>query len=250
MTISQFQKKEIETYIRKSALPLTPVRAIRLGDDPKLMPDSVPPLPRVVPNRPFVLCVSTLDVRKNQICLYQIWRRMAEEMGEGCPELVLVGLWHQHVADLLYQIRHDPLVNRLITHLRDVHDAELAWYYRNCLLTVYPSVYEGWGLPVGESLAHGKYCIASNAASLPEVGGSLVDYFDPLDFMECYRKVRRAIADPAYVRQKEELIRRTYQPVPWRATATQINAHVDALLADASPSNSTGSPEKEKAAVA
>ena len=83
---------------------------------------------------------------------------------------------------------------------------------------MYPSIYEGWGLPVGESFAHGKYCIASNAASLPEVGGTLVDYFDPLDFMDCYRKVLRAIAEPAYVQQRETLIRSTYQPTAWRDT--------------------------------
>ena len=72
LTISDFQKQEIEAYIKKSALPLPPVRAIRLGDNAKLLSDKEPPLPRVVPQRPFILCVSTVDVRKNQLCLYHV----------------------------------------------------------------------------------------------------------------------------------------------------------------------------------
>lgn len=250
LTISDFQRKEIETYIRQSTLPSPPVRAIRLGDDAKLLSDSVPPLPRMIPSRPFILCVSSLDVRKNQLCLYQVWRRLAQELGRDCPELLLVGVRHHHASDLLYQVRHDPLVNGLIAHLRDVNDAELAWYYRNCLFTLYPSVYEGWGLPVGESLAHGKYCISSNAASLPEVGGTLVDYFDPLDFMECYRMVRRGIADRAYVEQKEALIRETYQPASWSIAAAQINAHIEAMRTHAVPLGESGELEEAAKALA
>jgi|EndMetStandDraft_8_1072994.scaffolds.fasta_scaffold27147_1 glycosyltransferase involved in cell wall biosynthesis len=231
LTISEFQKQEIETFIKKSDLPLPPVRAIRLGDNAKLLTDKEPPLPRMAPRRPFVLCVSTVDVRKNQLCLYHVWRRLAQSLGPACPELLLVGMSHELVSNLLHQIRYDPTVNQLISHVRDVVDAELAWYYRNCLFTVYPSIYEGWGLPVGESLAQGRYCIASNAASLPEVGGPLVDYFDPLDYMDCYRKILRAIEEPGHVQQREALIRRTYQPTAWRDTAAQISAHVDAAQA-------------------
>ena len=58
-------------------------------------------------------------------------------------------------------------------------DAELAWLYAHSLFTIYPSLYEGWGLPVGESLWFNTPCLASSATSIPEVGRNLVKYIDP-----------------------------------------------------------------------
>ena len=58
-------------------------------------------------------------------------------------------------------------------------DADLKVLYEGCLFTLFPSFYEGWGLPVTESLAFGKPCIASNRSSIPEAGGKLARYIDP-----------------------------------------------------------------------
>ena len=151
------------------------------------------------------------------------------ELGPDCPQLVLVGTIHLHVSDFLHQIRNDRLVNRLIVHLHDVADEELAWYYRHCAFTIYPSIYEGWGLPISESLSLGRYCIAGNRTSLPEAGGDLVDYFDPLDFAGCYKLVYRAVTDPDYVRQCEERIRTNYVPHTWAMTAAHISEIVDRI---------------------
>jgi len=52
-------------------------------------------------------------------------------------------------------------------------DEELAYLYKNSLFTVFPSYYEGWGLPIGESLWFGKPVVASNTSSMREVGGML-----------------------------------------------------------------------------
>jgi glycosyltransferase involved in cell wall biosynthesis len=235
LTISRFQKGVIERFIRDEHLPTRPVHAVLLGDDPVLVANGGDhkgslPTPRLAPDRPFVLCVSTLDVRKNQSLLYQIWKKLSAELGDRCPQLVLVGTPHLHVNDLLHQIRYDRSVNRLILPLRDIVDEELAWYYRNCLFTTYPSIYEGWGLPVSESLALGRYCLCSDKTSLPEVGGDFVDYFDPFDFYGCYRLFLRAITDPEYVGEREADIRKRYVRHGWNITAQQVSAIVDSYL--------------------
>ena len=235
LTISNFQKEEIAKYIRDERLPLPPIEVVRLGDNPNFFgrkgAGSSPPLPRFVPDRKFTICVSTLDIRKNQSVLYQVWRRLAEDLGDECPQLLLIGTPHLYVTDLLYQIRHDRLVNRLIVPLTGITDEELAWYYSRCQFTLYPSIYEGWGLPISESLAVGKYCIAGDRTSLPEAGGDFVDYFDPLDVPACYRLVRRAIEDPEYVRMREANIRENYKPYPWRMTAESISRIADECIA-------------------
>ncbi len=229
LTISQFQKREISDYIETDRLPRRNVEVVRLGDNPRLItaPGTSLPLPRYAPERRFVICVSTLDVRKNHNLLYRVWQRLVENLGPDCPQLLLIGTPHLHVTDLLHQIRYDRSVNRVIVHLRDVTDEELAWYYRNCAFTMYPSIYEGWGLPISESLSLGRYCISGNRTSLPEAGGDLVDYFDPFDFVGCYDLVHRAATDPDYVKQCEDRIRESYVPYSWAMTAAHISEIAD-----------------------
>ncbi len=231
LTISNFQKREISNYMEIEKISQRPIEVVRLGDNPSFTASSAPDkplgLPRCLPKRKFVICVSSLDVRKNQALLYHVWQRLAEELGPDCPELLLIGTPQLYVSDLLHQMRTDRVVNELITHLDDVVDEELAWYYRHCEFTIYPSIYEGWGLPISESLSLGRYCIAANRTSLPEAGGDLVDYFDPFDFAACYKLVHRAVTDPDYVKQCEQRIRTEYVPHSWAMTAAQISEIVD-----------------------
>lgn len=247
LTISNFQKREISNYMEAEKIQPRPIEVIRLGDDPGLLaevaPGEIQPLPHYVPRRRFVICVSSLDIRKNQALLYQVWQRLSEALGPDCPELLLIGTPQLYVSNLLHQIRTDRLVNKLITHLPDVVDEELAWYYKNCAFTIYPSMYEGWGLPISESLSLGRYCIAGNRTSLPEAGGDLVDYFDPFDFAACYKLVYRAVTDPDYVRQHEERIRTNYVRYGWAQTAAHISKIADRL---ADPG---GSPKDQSSAT-
>lgn len=233
LAISNFQKEEISRYMETEKIAPQPIEVIRLGDNPEFLTgvatDAPVPLPRYVPERKFVICVSSLDVRKNQSLLYHVWRRLAEELGSDCPEILLIGASQMYVADLLHQIRADRLVSKLVSHLEGVTDEELAWYYQRCEFTIYPSLYEGWGLPISESLSLGKYCIAGNKTSLPEAGGDLVDYFDPRDFVGCYNLVYRAVTDADYVKQREERIRASYAPYTWSMTAAHISEIVDRI---------------------
>src|SRR5262249_3341185 len=96
------------------------------------------------------------------------------------------------------------------------------WLYGRCLLSVYPSHYEGWGLPVAEALAHGKYCVASATSSLPEVGGGLADYADPLDLPAWQGLLERALFDPAFLAAREARGRAGFRPTAWADGARQI----------------------------
>jgi len=221
-TVSRFQQTEILRYLRSTGLPDMTVDVITLGDDPVLLKaDRCAPTDRLetVLNVPFVLCVSGFNARKNHSALYQVWRRLSVHLGEKCPRLVMVGEAPQMELPAVSQFERDPLTKHRAVMLFDAGDDELAQLYRRCLFTVYPSFYEGWGLPVSESLAFGRYCIASSAASLPEVGGEFVDYIDPFDQMEFFSKTLNAIENPDYVRARDQFIQRNYVPRSWADTA-------------------------------
>jgi glycosyltransferase involved in cell wall biosynthesis len=165
-------------------------------------------------------------------------RKLLAELGpERTPDLVRAGKPGWLGDPILYLIKNDPFVKGKIVHACDPSDHELAWLYRNCLFTLYPSVYEGWGLPVEESFAYGKLCVTTTASSLPEVGGEFADYVEPDDLEGLTAAIRRAF-DPAYRQERERLIREKFRPNTWRQTTAQIQAmlarHFDLSAAAAS----------------
>ncbi len=234
LTISDFSRSEIERYCKESSFGVPPLSVVRLGDELASADDPHPPLPRFVPQRPFFVCISTVDVRKNHRLLYDAWSVMAARNPQECPDLICVGVPHLYVADLLREIRQDWNVNGRIHFLQGVDDPELAWYYRHCAATIYPSRYEGWGLPVAESLGHGRLCLASNATSIPEISSDLPIFFDPLDVHGLVALVDRTLSDPEWVSGREAEIRSRFRSTPWTHTAGQVLAAVEATLKDAS----------------
>jgi glycosyltransferase involved in cell wall biosynthesis len=183
----------------------------------------------------FVLSVSTIQARKNFDLLYRLWRRFCEQKLPGLPKLVIVGRKGFGSGDLLWQIAHDPLVQGSIVLLQGASDSELSWLYRNCLWTLYPSLYEGWGLPISESLNHGKLCLASDSSSLPEAGQGLARHFDPLDFRAWEAAIRELVSSPEIVAAAERRIRQTYRPMTWQQSGEQLAMHLSELLAEPPP---------------
>ena len=180
----------------------------------------------------FVLSVSTIQARKNFDLLYRLWRRFSEQKLAGLPKLVIVGRKGFGSGDLLWQIARDPLVRDSIVLLQGASDAELSWLYRNCLWTLYPSLYEGWGLPVSESLAHGKFCLASDSSSLPEAGQGLARHLDPMDFRAWEAAIRELLSSPEIVAEAERRIRQNYRPMTWQQSGEQLARHLGELLAE------------------
>jgi glycosyltransferase involved in cell wall biosynthesis len=144
---------------------------------------------------------------------------------------VIVGQPGFGSSDLLWQIEHDPVTASSILHLPRAGDEELAWLYQHCMFTLYPSFYEGWGLPVSESLAFGKYCLASNTSSLPEAGAGLAGHLDPLDFAAWREAVLDLIRSPAHLARHEAEIRQHYRPVNWAQSSQRLAEVLRALSA-------------------
>jgi len=177
LSISQHTKTDIENWLNAKGSSVPKIEVFRLGDDFKLTTPLKPHNDTIVAAK-FALCVGTIEARKNHTLLYYTYKQAAAK-GIELPHLVIVGRkgWRaENVFDLLST---DPDVRGKITILENASDEELSWLYSNCLFTVYPSFYEGWGLPIAESMYYGVPCLASNTSSMPEVAGSLVSYFDP-----------------------------------------------------------------------
>jgi glycosyltransferase involved in cell wall biosynthesis len=234
MAISRSTARDVERYAAQSGIALPgPVVALPVGtgfgaDLPAVTATTTARLPAA---GSYVLFVSTMEARKNHQLLFRVWRRLLREMpADAVPELVFAGRKGWMVDDLIHQLRNASFLNGKIVLVDNPSDGELKSLYNGCLFTVFPSLYEGWGLPVTESLSLGKPCIVSNAASLPEAGGALARYFDPENATEATAVIRAVLEDRAGLAAWEAQVVREFRPVSWEVSARAL---VDILEAEA-----------------
>ncbi len=236
--ISRATAEDATAWCRRDGIALTgPIQPLPLGTGfgmPVPAPEDdvgaafPPALAGALRGRPYVLFVSTIEARKNHMLLFRVWRRLLEEMGPArVPDLVFAGKVGWLVADLMSQIDNSRHLDGRLHVVEGLDDPALRTVYEGCLFTVFPSFYEGWGLPVSESLAMGKPCLAANVTALPEAGGTLARYFDPFDLNDATRTIRAAIEDPAGLAAWQDEVRRHFRPVGWDRTARALLAALD-----------------------
>lgn len=238
LAISRASARDLEAYASRRAIPLArPVGTIPIGTGFGPPPDSTTPRPAHLPAPgSYVLFVSTIEARKNHAVLFRAWRRLLDDLPpETVPTLVFAGRTGWLVNDLIQQLHNAQFLGGKIALIESPSDADLTHLYQGCLFTLFPSLYEGWGLPVTESLAFGKPCIISNVTSLPEAGGALARYFDPDNLNDVVRVIRDTITDRLALAEWEARVRREFQPVSWDASAQALLQHASLLEPAAIP---------------
>ena len=171
---------------------------------------------------PFVLCVGTIEVRKNGFSLLKVWQQLLKELGDKTPQLVFAGKYGWKIEAFKKLLQEDLSLQQAVTIIPQATDADLATLYQRCLFFVYPSLAEGWGLPVGEAAWFGKYSVVSSSSSLPEVCGELVDYVDPSNITEITQSIKRAILEEEYRKQREKNIAQASLRT-WKDVALHLN---------------------------
>jgi glycosyltransferase involved in cell wall biosynthesis len=167
------------------------VHVIHEGVDPTFVTDTAMP-PDGLPAR-YLLFVSTLEPRKNVVNLLAGFARAA---ADGYPgDLVLVGRWGWHTETAQEALECSPVRDR-IRHLDYLNRDVLSGVMARAEALVFPSLLEGFGLPVVEAMACGVPVIVSRASSLPEVAGEAALYVDPGDPNEIASAIGRLAADP------------------------------------------------------
>ncbi len=237
LTTSEYNKSTLAKHMASGFDPV-PVHLVPLGHEFSLSASSESKISSVVADildTEYVLCVGTIEVRKNPTYLFNIWKMMVRSGRSSIPYLVFAGRRGWLVQDFMQQLKGcDYLAGRIVV-VTDATDAELNLLYRNCMLTVFPSFVEGWGLPVGESLAHGKVCLCSDGGGIPEVGGKLVDYIDPYNTRDGLEHLLRYLDNPELRRSREREIAESFEPRSWRQATDNFLRSTHALARQAQP---------------
>lgn len=229
MAISRSTAQDVETYAARHAIALPgPVRVIPVGtgfSPPPGGPAPAAPSPDLAQPGSYVLIVSTIEARKNHLLLFRVWQRLLADMpAESVPKLVFAGRVGWMVDDLMVQLANTDWLDGRIVLIESPSDADLAALYRGCLFTLFPSFYEGWGLPITESLAFGKPCLTADNSSLPEAGVGLTRTFDADNLHSATQAIREVLEDHAGLAAWEARIRAEFHPVPWSAAAGAVLA--------------------------
>ena len=174
------------------------VTAVPLGVDPSFRPHAASSLE---PTRrewgleagTYGLCVSTLEPRKQISELLAAWRALPRSTRDAHPLVLCGGAgWRNEV---LQQQVEDGVAEGWLRHLGFVPEAQLPMLYAGAAMFIYPSIYEGFGLPPLEALASGVPVMVSRHSCLPEVCGDAARYLDPADAAGFTAEIERNLAD-------------------------------------------------------
>lgn len=173
ITISENSKQEIMQYMD---IPEEKITVIPWGVDRELLFPHKPGSNRWCGDKPYFASVSCDRGRKNTITLLQAYEKFAR----NSPEHHLILVWREPTEEAL-KIAELPHLNGKVHFASNLPNEELADVYAGATATFFPSLYEGFGLPIVESMACGVPCVTCRNSSLEEVGGEAAIYVDPMD---------------------------------------------------------------------
>lgn len=197
-----------------------------------------------LPDR-FLLFVGTLEPRKNLPILLRAYAALPPADRDRV-HLVLAGGKGWMFDEIERLIEQYAL--KATVHLPGfVSDQELPWWYNAAEALVYPSVFEGWGMPVSEAMACGKPALVSDSSSLPEAVGDTGLRLPPDNVAAWTEGLAQCISDPGWRMEQGERARAYATQFTWARTAQQtINSYKKALVLD-NTVNSKNEEQQKKA---
>ncbi len=170
--------------------------------------------PTRIPNNPFLFTIGTVAAKKN----FHVLPALLEGNDYW---LVIAGITHEE--SYLQKIKQEAVrcgVAHRVIITGAITDAQKQWYYQHCEAFVFPSIAEGFGMPVLEAMYFGKPVFLSTYTSLPEIGGSLAYYFISFDPDEMRRTVEQGLQH-YYQTSPQQALQNHALSFSWLAAARQ-----------------------------
>jgi glycosyltransferase involved in cell wall biosynthesis len=232
LVASQTVGRDIEKYCAERGIAAAPVRQVPFGFD--LPADGHCSTSSKAPHLPsrYILLVSTIEPRKGHALAQSVWSRLLQEglLQRLDVTLVLVGRPGWMVDDLMKTLASSERV----TIMDNIGDDALARLYDQADFCIYPSEYEGYGLPVVEALARGKAVLASDVGVVPELQSRLLRRLPPRDEQAWCVAIREWLVNPDSVPSRSDPASDFRHPT-WQDAAAQTFAVIDGFMALEAP---------------
>ncbi|MCB0154514.1 MAG: glycosyltransferase family 4 protein [Anaerolineae bacterium] len=223
LTVSDFSRQELLRFYPTAPQKVT-VIANGVGCQFQPQPSASQPqteaaiLAKYEVTQPYIFAVGNMHPRKNLARLLAAYRRLQAERA-ALPKMVWGGLPRWESDSLVAQAQAAGVVLPGF-----IEQADLPTFYRQAEMLVYPSLYEGFGLPPVEAMACGTPVIASNTTSLPEVVGNAALTVDPTQTSEIASAIARLLDDHALSQRLRQAGLDRSQQFTWSRTAQRLLA--------------------------
>lgn len=231
LVVSKHAEQELSGWLKDNKHHVPPIRVFRNGDDFSFakarQPDEESFKKSGLKGGDFILTHGTVEIRKNHMLYYYAYK-LAKQRGIKLPKLLISGRLGWNTEPLYELITKDEEVNKDILFLRAVSDEELSWLFDNAMFSMYVSFYEGWGVPVAESLARGTPCITANVGSMLEIADGIAYYSSPASTDELLAQMQYLLkpANLAAARARSK----KYKLTSWDDTFAQISKYIKEVI--------------------
>jgi len=229
LSVSENSRKDAIRWLKDNNLPVPPIEVFRLGDDIEVAESMEPDTSHIKGGLKgnFLLMVGTIEIKKNHQLLYYVYK-LAKSRGIDLPPLVIAGRYGWMTEPTVELMMKDPEVKDKIVFMISPSDEELSWLYDHCLFTVLPSLYEGWGIPIAESVARGVPCLCSNTSSMTEIAEGFVAHFNPNSTDECLVGIQNWLNPKELTAARQKVGK--YKQYSWDDSFAQVDKYVKEIV--------------------
>ena len=221
---SQATLDELRAFGSSEGLPHLPNVAAWLGTDRWTVSETA-----ARHARPSFVILGTIEARKNHILLLKIWRRLISRLRSQAPRLLIVGQRGWECEQVFGLLDRGEIFGETVVEMDDCTDAELICQLAGARALLFPSLVEGYGLPLVEALRAGTPVIASDLPVFREIGGDVPDYLDPQDDAAWERAIL-GYAEPDSPARAAQLRRMTgYHAPTWDEHFSRVEAWMGQL---------------------
>ncbi|HYZ40283.1 MAG TPA: glycosyltransferase family 1 protein [Stellaceae bacterium] len=234
-----------KTYLARAGRA-PPLVVAPFGVDLPQPPANMPTSPEL----PYFVSVGTIEARKNHLLLLNLWRQLADRLGDAVPRLVLVGQRGWETENAIDMLERCPALHGVVRECSDLSDIEVSRLVAGARALLLPSFAEGFGFPLVEALALGVPVLCSDLPALRENGGDVPEYFDPVDGLG-WRTAIEDYALPQSPRRTAQMNRLAgWTPPSWKDHFAAVDAMIAELQtarnAMAAPPTQRLTPQRER----
>ena len=170
--------------------------------------------------QPYILFVGSSSPRKNIKGILHSFANLPEEI-KNKYNLLFIGSIKSMEKLIKFEIKKNKIIKNFFS-LQNIEDHELSLFYKNAELLIFPSFYEGFGIPIIEAQKNGIPIITSRAASMPEVAGDAALYVNPFNYNQISLQILKILKNKKLKNQLKNKSLKNYKKFTWENCANQI----------------------------